>query len=732
MSKRRLIIIFILAVTILLAVTVLIRLFQKLESHHHNIFTLQENHSWVEAKSALGGPSRGIIRTGFRIKDDIFLLSKDSYATFAAAFNMVSPNGSGIVYHYRDEDNFNYVYYSLKDRKIYWGKKRNASIVAHQDIPAIIRQEWPVEIISNDNQIKIFAGRQLLAAYDETGGPGRVGLISNLRQGQAVFFKNISIEGKDSDGEHKALKNISTFPADYVGLVLLLYVLLIGGVFWVEMFYLPINCKIDRCFCRLSVIDGFLLITGWILLYQFFIVADGIVPDYLFNVGLLKNMAVSLSGYAIVAAAAMALKRIMNGFSLAFISLGLLFGLYTLSLVLSLMVPVQLEATVMLLILIVLTLLGLRVKTVKTVKTEGLEERKVFINFPYLIAWLWILASVAYLLGMNLTPGRAAFVDEIHLWHSAAVNMAQEGYLKASIAAYPGGNMHSFAVPFISAWPVKIFGANFMQALFFMPLIIVFCFGNVLFRLADKKWGFLFFVLAILVVINRQNWFIELILASIYADGIFMALVLLMTAELMRIARADNVTSKTVLFFSFFCGAFALCKSSAFFVCLICVFCGNIIFWQKSIDNKIRRIWTVAGAIGLAVLPYGIWKIFIYAHHLPFHAFGLSGAGMSFNAPLMRQLWLALKASHMLSLIVACIAILFIVTGFKKRDFLVVIPIILYVGGFFAYYAYFYQGEDAVSGARYLTAVIPALFYLGGVGLDDMLKKTHARMINPA
>ena len=69
----------------------------------------------------------------------------------------------------------------------------------------------------------------------------------------------------------------------------------------------------------------------------------------------------------------------------------------------------------------------------------------------------------------------------------------------------------------------------------------------------------------------------------------------------------------------------------------------------------------------------------------------------------------------------ALVSIIFISFTFRKKEWVLLVPIVALVFGVFFYYAFIYSSDDFISSSRYIMHILLGLYYLGAAGFERFI-----------
>lgn len=331
---------------------------------------------------------------------------------------------------------------------------------------------------------------------------------------------------------------------------------------------------------------------------------------------------------------------------------------------------------------------------------------------------LWLIHSFFFFFKYNFNPSRGMSQDEYTFWAVASQNMINEGMLKAHLAGYAGGGLHPFGIPFLTALPLLIIKSIPLSGIFFMPIVVILGLFLFLNKIKNERWLFLFFLVALFVSFNNRSWMATLMYQLVYGEGISTVILLWFTYEIVN----NNFNlQKYFLLGGFFIGLLALTKSplALTFLPFLAVFL---------IKHKRDCSWqSVGSVIIIALIPSLVWSLYVntfhISHYKPDLAFSkiierLSAPNIHFLHLAFKHLWMNAKNFVFLGIYSLVLFILF------SKKYLEAVPALCLLTGVILYYAYYYAYGSMGDYESFLRYIMPAslpMFYLGGVGLNNLM-----------
>jgi hypothetical protein len=303
----------------------------------------------------------------------------------------------------------------------------------------------------------------------------------------------------------------------------------------------------------------------------------------------------------------------------------------------------------------------------------------------------------------------------------------------AQLVNYPGGK-HPFGVPFICAFPAKLLGVGFAETIFFMPIVIIISLFMFLREIRFNRWLFIFFYASLFNTFNNKSWIGQLCYRVVYGEGICLIFLLFIIYGMKIICDRKTVGLKDVLAMSFFIGLLSLSKSPASYFSVIFLVALMVILHGR--DNvKFNKTLAPLAMIIVVLAPFLAWKFFIIKLGINSNILydnliesqnrlkSLSLISYGINITMLKSAALAIKSNCPDEIYHAFLSLLFIIATFRKKEFVYLAPILLFILSIFLYYGFVYQGQDYGSSMRYLMPQALALFYLGAIGFDKAVHR---------
>ncbi len=440
-----------------------------------------------------------------------------------------------------------------------------------------------------------------------------------------------------------------------------------------------------------------------------------------------KCFIISLVTYLIILFLSLAYSKLFKILSAPILYIGFLFLLYFLTLLNLLVFKIADTFFIQFCVVILLIPIVYRVITNKS-KVKLLPIKNYRFTMVDILIFAWLVHSFFYFFEYNFNLQRIAYGDETGLWFIASKNMVMLNVLKGHLAGYPGGEVHSLGIPFISVLPAKLSGTHFTETIFFMPIVIIITLFLFLCQIRSKRWCFLFFYLALFGAFNNLSWIGQLCYRVIYGEGICMVFFLLVTYEIKKLTDQPNIRTIDLILMSFCIGLLSLSKSPlSYFTFLFSII--FIVLFNLKYKMRPNRLSLSLLALIISVVPFFIWKLFTFVYNInlnPFYnaiyAAVVQHNFFQINFTMLKNVISDLSANCPDAIYFSILSLAFILMAFRKIEFIHLVPIVCLVFSVFLYYGYIYGGADSGSSMRYMMPQALALFYLGAVGFRRVVK----------
>jgi len=415
---------------------------------------------------------------------------------------------------------------------------------------------------------------------------------------------------------------------------------------------------------------------------------------------------ITISGYSMVGLIACLYKKILPVFSRPFLFLFFLFGIFFFEQVyisFKLYHWIQ-EYFLLRIVLAVLFFGGLDAARRNNIKL--FESRFPKFGWMDFLIMAWILGAFFYFLSENFLITRQPYVDESSFWFVQAKDFVALDPLYREGTRYAHS---SYGIPFIIAFPQVLFKTSFPQGPYFMPIILIFILGGVLYELRRDRWAFLFFLGLLLMTVNRHLWWQKLFFSLIYGEGLTAVFVLVLISELWwwkeRGSKNDTM-ELTILTFSIGLLFYTKMPSSYVFIAFL-----SVIFSIKKgkISEKVFLFL-------LACIPFLIWKLGSPVVNVP----GIGG-GVVFSFKNFRGMAGYLIKKYTAPMFFSFISFLLVLFSFKKKELWFLFPLISILLFIVLIYASILRNSEFESSGRYIMHFMLGLYFLGAIAFSRLL-----------
>ena len=207
--------------------------FRQSQRLQYQIFDFTVVASWQETKN-------GIYRVDARGNVESMLLSKDAWKELQLSFVLLNPRDCGVIYNYRDADNFHFIYFNRGSDAIIFGENKNGQL-------AVLKKEKFIDLPLlrcilkiHSNQAQLAVNGRPYSQMDIPAGQGKIGLMIMDAKGPATVFRNISLSGKTVNGESLSIQSdsASSAPAGWWGGMIGLFVMMLGVSVYLARWYM--------------------------------------------------------------------------------------------------------------------------------------------------------------------------------------------------------------------------------------------------------------------------------------------------------------------------------------------------------------------------------------------------------------------------------------------------------------------------------------------------------------
>src|SRR3989338_5365009 len=207
--------------------------FRQSQRLQYQIFDFTVVASWQETKN-------GIYRVDARGNVESMLLSKDAWKELQLSFVLLNPRDCGVIYNYRDADNFHFIYFNRGSDAIIFGENKNGQL-------AVLKKEKFIDLPllrcilkMHSNQAQLAVNGRPYSQMDIPAGQGKIGLMIMDAKGPATVFRNISLSGKTVNGESLSIQSdsASSAPAGWGGGVIGVFVMMLGVSVYLARWYM--------------------------------------------------------------------------------------------------------------------------------------------------------------------------------------------------------------------------------------------------------------------------------------------------------------------------------------------------------------------------------------------------------------------------------------------------------------------------------------------------------------
>lgn len=192
---------------------------------HYQIFDVKKTVSWVETPE-------GIYRKSAKGDLDSILLSADRWKEFTLSFDLIHPRNAGLIFHYQDNKNFDFIVFNKHKRAILLGRKRqgHSRYLEQATFPLAAEQKCSFTVKAEGAQL--FVNKQSVFKIPPHFQGGKFGLLLKDAFDPRTIFHNSRIEGRLADGSWITAQSPSSSSASghpyflallpfYMGMILL-------------------------------------------------------------------------------------------------------------------------------------------------------------------------------------------------------------------------------------------------------------------------------------------------------------------------------------------------------------------------------------------------------------------------------------------------------------------------------------------------------------------------------
>jgi len=160
---------------------------------NYAIFDFTQTVSWLEIKD-------GIFRRDSKQMLDNFLLSRDEWKAYEMRFKILNPVDCGIVYNYKGEDQYSFIYFNQQRRIILSGTKQNKEIGEINPIKAAIPNGLDCVLKVGKGQARLTVNGADYQPFVSGLPAGRIGLVINRFGTHPTVFNSLTISGTLANG----------------------------------------------------------------------------------------------------------------------------------------------------------------------------------------------------------------------------------------------------------------------------------------------------------------------------------------------------------------------------------------------------------------------------------------------------------------------------------------------------------------------------------------------------
>ncbi|MFA5060553.1 MAG: hypothetical protein WC676_08005 [Candidatus Omnitrophota bacterium] len=159
------------------------------------LFSIDQTFSWRSTPE-------GILRTDALADYDTLLLSKDSWNDFDLSFLLINPKDCGVLYNFKDDKNFHFVYFNKAQQKIFIGLNTQQKPYLIKSFPFDISLVLRVNLKVDQNTVHIAINDKPLFQFNIPQAEGKLALVLNDAKLPKTAFSQISMSGHTRDGRH--------------------------------------------------------------------------------------------------------------------------------------------------------------------------------------------------------------------------------------------------------------------------------------------------------------------------------------------------------------------------------------------------------------------------------------------------------------------------------------------------------------------------------------------------
>jgi len=299
----------------------------------------------------------------------------------------------------------------------------------------------------------------------------------------------------------------------------------------------------------------------------------------------------------------------------------------------------------------------------------------------------------------------------------------------AHTTGYPGGVLHPFGIPYITALPNLLFGLHLKTAYFFMPIVVIIFLTMILYSLRNLKWAFIFFYTALFVAFNDRSWITHLTYQLVYGDILSAVFFCVLMIDIWRSSAKNSVSVFYFLIMHFIIGLLALSKAPlVYFYPVLLILLYGACFKKIEVSFSKKILIVLCGIILFAV-PQLTWNLYIDFYQVSTISLGETNWKIIFsrlanpNKILLYQSVQNLMGDVENFFYYFVLSFLLVMVSGNKKIWIYSAPIVLYVFSLCIFYAYLYSyegGGDAASFFRYLLLISFSLLYFAGLSFQSI------------
>ena len=717
-----------------------------LKSPNARMFELEKRATWTDSRPFWGGILSGVTRLLAMGNFETMLLSRDVWRNYTLSFSILNPGDFGVAFHVEDEKNYRFIYFYFEGKKIVWGAVINGEVTAAKaaDLDVDFDQDFKLVV---GPMVQFFNGHRLIVQKEFPQKDGKFALVLNQVPEFRTQFNYLGVIGVKQNGIKENIKPIKekALSVPWIALVFYLLVLASGKCLveiltavrrWIikEKFngaYFFMNPVLylrntagamdaaDKIFYGLALLIGSLVFTRFLQILEWIRFKRFWDKEELIFFGM------SLGVYFLFVLLAYIYQKAFKLLNVPILFIGFLFTVYFLCLMN--IFTLQIDDHAFLRFCVVGFFILAVGKMCFHFKKERVQQQlPTAFTFLDVLIIVWLLYSLFYCLDYNFYKFRYPHTDEQYLWFLAARNMVDTTIAQANCEMYPAGRTHALGVPFIAALPNIILKTSQLNLVFFMPLVVMIGLFIFLNALKASRWCFLFFYMGLFLSFDF-NWLGHLIYRSMYAEGIALLFFLFITYSIWSMAEAQQTKRRDFLVLSFLIGLLALCKLPVAYFSLIFVLVMIMATWFSS-GKRITGVVLGGAGMLLSLIPAWSWKKMLGFCQVESHSFATSLADADFGHIKKEMLCKAVHyigSNYEWALLWTLLALVFFFTGIERKKWVHIVPVLCLIIFVFIYYGWVFIGVDHESAARYVSSQMLALYFLGGMGLERLMRKRN-------